>query len=217
MHIHSVNIGRARRIEQARSANLTGIYKQPVAGAVHIGPEGLHEDAVCDTKHHGGPDQAVYVYGLPDYDWWAAELGRPLEPGTFGENLTVAGLVSAELSIGDVLRLPDVTLQVTSARIPCGTLSARMGDPTFARRFRAAERPGVYCRVLREGQVSAGQPVELEPYARPTVTVAVMFRDFYDRAWDEERLRRYLAAPIAIRDRVEREKELAALLANRMA
>src|SRR5690606_13958977 len=211
MKVISVNIGRARRIETAKSTDLTGIFKTPADGPVRVTALGLEGDAVCDTKNHGGVDQAVYVYGTPDYAWWSAELGRELPPGTFGENLTIDGLESASLVIGDRLHADEVILEVTAARIPCATLAARMGDPQFVKRFRHAERPGVYCRVIREGEIRAGEAIRHEPYNGVIITAGEMFRDFYDRHWDEARLRRYLAAPIAIRDREERARELAEL------
>ena len=213
MNIISLNAGRAQRIETAKSTDMTGIYKLPVTAPARITVLGLEGDAVCDVKHHGGVDQAVYVYGAPDYAWWSQELGHELLPGTFGENLTIGGLESALLSVGDRLHANEVILEVTSPRIPCATLAARMGDPQFVKRFRQAERPGVYCRVIREGVIRAGEAVRYEPYTGHTVGVGEMFRDFYDREWDEARLRRYLAAPIAIRYRVERAGQLSELLA----
>jgi MOSC domain-containing protein YiiM len=217
MHVISVNVGRAQAIENAKSIGVTGIYKTPATTPVRIGALGLAGDAICDVKHHGGVDQAVYVYGQADYDWWSAELGRVLEPGTFGENLTVSELESATLFIGDRLHLAEVALEVTAPRIPCVTLVARMGDPTFAKRFRQAARPGVYCRVLREGDVSAGETVQLERYAGPTLSVTESFRDAYAREWDEAMLRRHLAAPIAAREREDLEERLAALLVAKAA
>lgn len=217
MKILSVNIGRAQHIENAKSVGLTGIYKLPAGGPVRVTALGLEGDAVCDTKNHGGVDQAVYVYGEPDYAWWAAELGRDLPPGTFGENLTIAGLESASPAVGDRLHLAEVVLEVTAPRIPCVMLAARMEDPAFAKRFRRAERPGVYCRVIHEGVVRAGEPARLEPYAGERITMLEMFRDFFTGTWDEPMLRRYLSAPIAVRDRVEREAQLGELLAERRA
>lgn len=212
MKVISVNIGRARPIQTARSTFETGIYKVPVDGFARVTALGLEGDAVLDAKHHGGVDQAVYIYGAPDYAWWSNELGRELPPGTFGENLTLSDLESATLSIGDRLHASEVILEVTAPRIPCATLAARMGDPQFVKRYRQAERPGLYCRVIREGLIRAGEPVRLEPYTRETITVLEMFRAFYDRDWDEARLRRHLAAPIAVRDRVERTRQLEKLL-----
>lgn len=212
MKVLSVNVGRLTQLPGVKEVGQTGIFKTPADGPVMVTTLGLAGDAIADTQNHGGPDQAVYIYGAPDYAWWAAELGRPLTPGTFGENLTVDGLESARLSAGDRLHLAEVVLEVTSPRIPCATLAARMGEPTFVKRFRQAERPGVYCRVIREGLAAAGEAVRLEPYAGPTITVLAMFRDHYEPDWDEAKLRRHLAAPIAIRAREDVEERLARLM-----
>jgi MOSC domain-containing protein YiiM len=208
MELISVNIGREQVIQNAKASGVTGIYKLPVTTPVHITSYGIPEDAVCDKKHHGGLDQALYVYGAPDYAWWSNDLGRELSPGTFGENLTISGFESATLSIGDRLQIGAVSLQVTAPRIPCQTLAARMEDPQFVKRFRAAERPGLYCRVLKEGMVQVGDPVSVERYDGQTITVIEMFRDFYDPDMNEAGLRRYLDAPIAARARLDKEKQL---------
>lgn len=220
MHIASVNIGQERTIiygAEIKRTETTGIYKLPSVDPVDVGREGLRGDAVIDTKNHGGPDQAVYVYGLEDYDWWARELGRELAPGTFGENLTIAGLLSAPLVIGDRLQIAAVTLEVTAPRIPCRTFAKRMGDPGFVKRFRAAERPGLYCRVVREGRIAAGDAVTLLPYAGISITIGEMFRAWYEADPDEAAIRRQLAAPIATRARADQEARLQNVLARRAA
>ncbi len=212
MQLLSINIGAARPVENTKSSALTGIYKLPVAGPVQITAAGLPGDAIISTKHHGGPDQALYVYGGADYDWWAAELGQPLAPGTFGENLTVSDLASAGLAIGDRLHIGEVILEVTAPRIPCDTLARRMGDPGFVARFRAAARPGIYCRVVREGAIRAGEPVTLARYAGEPVTVIEVFRDYYEPARALAAIRRFLAAPLAARARVAKERHLRQVL-----
>lgn len=212
MQLISVNVGRARSIPGAARSGVTGIYKEPVTGAVTVTAAGLAGDTVCNTRHHGGPDQAVYVYGAADYEWWSRALGADLAPGTFGENLTLSDLESATLNIGDRLRIGDVLLEVTAPRIPCGTLAARMEDSGFVRRFRDAARPGVYCRVLAESVVRAGLPVTLEPYSGDPVSVLEVFHSFYAEAPKESDLRRYLAAPLARRARVIKERQLRELI-----
>jgi len=213
MHLISVNLGKEQPI-QNNKLGMSGIFKHSVQGDVTITPLGLVDDAVIDTKHHGGPDQAVYAYFGPDYAWWSSELGYELEPGTFGDNLTISDLESAELFIGDQIHVGAVTIEVTSPRIPCSTLAARMGDPMFVKRFRAAERPGVYCRVIKPGVVRAGDPVTYEKYNGPTLTVREHYRLYYEKDITEADLRRLLAAPIAIRARQENEAHLADLLAK---
>ena len=207
MQLISVNIGQERSIQNGKRTEATGIYKLPVTTPVQVTTMGLAGDAVVDVENHGGVDQAVYVYGAPDYAWWSAQLGYELAPGTFGENLTIDGLESAGLTIGDMLQIGAVTLQVTAARIPCATLAARMGDPGFVKRFRAAERPGAYCRVLQAGAVQTGDPVKLDRYTGETITLVEMFRDFYDPHPSAETIRRHLAAPIAVRARVDIEEK----------
>ncbi len=204
MRLISVNIGQVRPIEHAKPSGKTGIYKLPAAEPVQIGPLGLTGDAICDTKHHGGVDQAVYIYSAPDYAWWSQTLGLELAPGTFGDNLTIAGLESARMLIGDRLALGSVVLEVTSPRIPCVTLAARMGNPDFIKLFIAAERPGVYCRVIQAGSVQSGDRVTYQRYPGVTVSILEMFRDSYKKELDEATLRRYLAAPAHYKDRIEK-------------
>ncbi|MBN2387479.1 MAG: MOSC domain-containing protein [Anaerolineales bacterium] len=211
MKLNSVNLGQERVLRDEP----TGIYKTPIDGPVKVTALGLAGDIIASTRHHGGPDQAVYVYGAADYDWWAGELDRALDPGTFGENLTISGLESSRFSIGDRLGIGALTLQVTAPRIPCGTFAARMGDPGFVKRFRAAERPGLYCRVLRPGVVQAGDEVSLEPMDGETVSLLEIFRDHYEKAADEATLRRFLRSPLAVRARTALEERLEKLLAQR--
>ena len=215
MQLFSVNVGGEEPIENAGKSGKTGIYKRPVDGFIEVTTGGLAGDTISDTKNHGGPDQAVYVFGAPDYEWWSGELGYELSPGTFGENLTITGLKSATTSIGDRLGVGTVILEVTAPRIPCATLGARMGDPLFVKRFRWAGRPGVYCRVIEEGKVRAGDSVEVQPPGGGRVPVLEVFRDFFDPEPGEEAIRRQLAAPIAGRARVEKEKQLGELLARK--
>jgi len=211
MKLISVNVGQERSIKEAGKSGTTGIYKLPVSGPVQIGRLGIPGDAVVDTKNHGGADQAIYIYTEPDYAWWGRELDTEMPPGTFGENLTISELESATVTIGDSLHIGEAILQVAAARIPCKTLAARMGDAHFIKRFREGERPGMYCRVLQEGRVQAGQAVRLERYEGRTVTILEMFRDFYAENPTEAEIRRYLEAPIASRARADKEKQLAKL------
>jgi MOSC domain-containing protein YiiM len=212
MQLISVNIGQAQAIPNAKKTGITGIYKHPAQGEVEVTPLGIKDDAIIDVASHGGPDQALYVYGVEDYAWWSQTLQAELAPGTFGDNLTITGLESARFSVGDYLKIGPVVLQVTAPRIPCSTLAARMGDPQFVKRFRQAERPGLYCRVMHIGVVQAGDGVEWESYAGETVTILEVFRDYYNHDLDARTLRRHLAAPIAVRDRVEKEHQLQKLL-----
>lgn len=207
MHLISVNVATARIIPGAEAVGPSGIYKEPVQGPVAVSVAGLAHDAICHTKHHGGPDQAVYAYGSVDYDWWVERLGRLIEPGTFGENLTIAGMDS-NLKVGDRLHISDVVLEATAPRIPCGNFAARMGSRGFAREFRSAARPGVYFRVIQAGTVTAGDAVTLHPGAGDRPSIMELFHCYYDPQPDAATLQRQLAAPIAERLRTAKLAQL---------
>jgi len=214
LRLLSVNLGKAELLSGAKDPYLSGIAKRPVEGSVRIGAEGLEGDAVCDSRYHGGPDQAVYLFGAADSAWWEAELGRSLAPGTFGENLTISDWESAGAAVGDRFSIGGVTLEVTSPRVPCATLSSHMGDSAFLKKFRLAERPGVYCRVIREGEVRAGDEVCYEPLTGEPLGVLELYRDAFSPAKDAATLRRHLAAPLAVRLRLPKEKALAQMEAT---
>jgi len=208
MQIESVNLGVTETISHGKRTVTTGIRKIPVTESVEVNELGLQGDQVLDTRHHGGPDQAVYAYSVDDYEWWAAETGRDFYAGLFGENLTIRGL-PIDMYIGDRLLIGDVVLEATSARIPCGTLATRMADPKFGQRFRKAERPGIYFRVLNAGVVTCGDSVTLVEGGAGSVTVLDLFRFAYEKKHDTDRLRRFLNAPIAERVRASIESVLA--------
>lgn len=215
MQLISVNLGEKKTQQNGPRLETTGIYKSPTEESVHIGTLGPVGDVVCDKKNHGGPDQAVYIYGAADYDWWAKELGKEIAPGTFGDNLTISDLESASFNIGDRLQVGSVILEVTAPRIPCSTLATRMADPEFVKRYRKAERPGLYCRVIQEGNVHQGDKVDVIRYTGETLSIAEMFREYYEKNKSEASLRRHLSAPICIRSREQLEKELQSLLAQK--
>ena len=151
----------------------------------------------------------VYAYSADDYEWWSAQLGRELEPGTFGDNLTIEGLPT-DMNVGDRLLIGDVLLEATAPRIPCSTLAARMQDSGFGMAFRKAERPGIYFRVLNEGEVSAGDAVTYMENPAPVVSILDLYRLAYDLRPDPDALERYLEAPLAERMRASIEEKLSA-------
>ncbi len=193
MKILAVCIGSAERLPG--KSYKTGIYKHPITGSVLVDAEGVVGDAICNRKHHGGVDQAVYLEGSLTLDWWSKEFGRPIVPGTFGENLVIDGLDNRTVSVGDRFIAGDLVLEVTSARIPCATFAARMGDPRFVKRYTQAARPGIYCRILHGGAITAGSTVDYRPYDGEKVTMPEMIATFGKTLAAPDR-NRYLAAPI---------------------
>lgn len=204
----SVNLGTAQHIPGY--APLTGIIKTPATSA-NIDRLGMAGDAVCDSKHHGGSDQAIYVYFADDYRWWANELDQAIGPGTFGENLTIAGVEGRSVAIGDRFAIGPVLLEVTYHRTPCLTFAARMGDPGWVKRFHRALRPGAYCRVLQPGVVEAGMPIAYTPFSGERVTVSELMALDGVREIDPAFMRRALATPIREKTRFKFETRLASL------
>lgn len=165
MRLVSIQIGTPRSVGTPRAENrmerefTSAIWKSSVTGSVHAGRLGLAGDAVFDTRHHGGPDQAVLMYAAAHYPRWTRELGRSLNPGDFGENLTVEGLDEDTVCIGDVYEVGPVRLQVSHPRQPCATLARRHQIPDMIAIVRKNGRSGWYLRVLIEGHLEAGRPV----------------------------------------------------------
>ena len=149
-------------------------------------------------RNHGGPDQAVYAYAREDLDFWAAQLGRPLGNGVFGENLTTEGIDVNGALIGERWRIgPEVILEASGPRIPCGTFQGWLAQAGWIKRFTQAARPGSYFRVIEPGEISAGDPVEVVHRPEHDVSVAVCFRAL---TLEPELLPRLLAADALPRD-----------------
>ncbi len=181
--VESVNVGEPRPVEVNGHTVLTAIWKHPVAGRVAVRGVNLDGDDQADRTVHGGPDKAVYAYAAEDTEWWEAQLGRPLGPGAFGENLTVSGLPVSEAVIGEQWALGTVLLQVAQPRLPCFKLGLRMGDPRFLKRFAASRRPGAYLRVVREGDIAAGDQIEATGRPAHGVTSALVSRALLGERW----------------------------------
>ena len=174
--VQSVNVGVPRLVEHRGHQKRTAIWKQPLPGRVAVRGANLIGDDQADRQLHGGTDKAVYAYSCLDYDWWATELGRRLEPGTFGENLTLGGVDLSAAVVGERWLVGTAVLEVCQPRTPCWKLGLRMGDQGFPARFTTAGRPGAYLRIAREGEVGAGD--EVVAFHRPThgVTISLVNR-----------------------------------------
>ncbi|MEA2248215.1 MAG: hypothetical protein QOH46_2744 [Solirubrobacteraceae bacterium] len=189
----SVNAGHPREIGRRRGRPvLSAIGKAPVDGRIRVAGVNVAGDDQADRRVHGGPDKAVYAYAAEDTAWWAAELGRELGPGAFGENLTVEELDVTGAVIGERWRAGTVTLEVCQPRLPCFKLGLRFGDPGMVRRFAEVGRPGAYLRIVDEGELGAGDPVELLDRPGHGITVALVSRAILV---DASLLERAAAAP----------------------
>lgn len=157
----SVSVARARAIPWRGHTVRTGIYKVPTDGRVRVRQLGLEGDEQADLEVHGGPLKAVYAYPSEHYPFWQTELaGVPLPWGTFGENLTVSGLLENAVRVGDRFRIGSALLAATKPRFPCYKLGIKFGREDFVDRFLAVGRTGFYLRVLEEGELGAGDGIE---------------------------------------------------------
>ncbi|GGX04389.1 MOSC domain-containing protein [Streptomyces chryseus] len=205
MKLLTVNLGRAEAVGWTDApSGTTGIHKRPADGPVRVvapgpkgvGASGLVGDAVCDTRHHGGDDQAVYAFAREDLDGWERELGRTLANGAFGENLTTLGLDVNGALIGERWRIgADLVLEVTCGRIPCRTFADSLGEKGWVRRFTRRAAPGAYLRVIEPGEIRAGDAVEIVHRPSHDVTVNVQFRS---ETTERELLPRVLTAGDAL-------------------
>ena len=212
--LESVNLGRPRP-NPFKPVEATGIGKEPALGPVEVrdpGPKrgglgsGLVGDFIGDRKHHGGDEQAVYVFQREDLDRWQERLGRELPNGFFGENLTTSGIDVAEARVGERWRIgAKVEVAVTAPRIPCSTFRGWVGEKGWVKLFTADARPGTYLRVLRPGTIQAGDPITVLHRPDHDVTVSLYFRS---QLTERDLLPRLLAAgddlPAGTRKDVER-------------
>jgi MOSC domain-containing protein YiiM len=209
-HLEAVNVGKPRPIERTNGkVETSAIWKEPVSGRVAVRGVNVEGDDQADRSVHGGPDQAIYAYAAEDTEWWELELGRALGPGTFGENLTVRGIDVSGALIGERWAIGSTLLEVTSPRVPCWKLAKKMGDPGFIKRFALAGRPGVYLRIIEEGELGAGDAIEIVERPDHEVTARLVAKAYEQdrtllprlleadalparwRAWIEEVLPRY--------------------------
>lgn len=173
MRILTVNVGQPREFSWRGKTFTTAFFKRPVDGPVQAHRLGLAGDAQADLTVHGGPDGAVYLFPLEHYAYWRDWLrSKPLSPGAFGENLTTEGVLETEVAIGDRFRIGSALLRVTQPRSPCAKLAARFDRPDIGKDFLASRRTGFYLAVDEEGELGAGDSIELVGRAPDPVPVA---------------------------------------------
>jgi MOSC domain-containing protein YiiM len=190
--ILSVNVGGVREFEYNSRPAKSAIWKSPVAGRIRVRGVNLEGDDQADRAVHGGPDKAVYAYAIEDYRWWEEQLGRSLEFGEFGENLTTEGIDVNGARVGERWKVGTTELEVSEPRVPCWRFSVRMNDKYFPRRFTEALRPGTYLRILTEGDVATGDEVGVMERPDHDLTVRDVFRIF---SRDRDEAERLLSVP----------------------
>lgn len=163
MRVISLNVGRPRPVPWKGKLLETGIFKEPVTGRVALRGHQLEGDGQGDRSVHGGEFKAVYAYPSEHYPFWCAELEVATLPwAAFGENLSTEGLMESEALIGDVYRIGSARLRVTQPRFPCSRLALRHGRDDIIKRFLHSLRSGIYFAVEAEGELAAGDEIQLE-------------------------------------------------------
>lgn len=187
----SVNVGRPRIVMREGTPVSTGIYKTAVTGRVILRTLNLDGDRQADLSVHGGPTKAVYFYPSEHYGFWHAEFPEmELPPGMFGENFTTSGLDELETNIGDKFQIADAVVMVTEPRLPCFKLGIRFGRTDVIKKLLVSERTGFYCSVLQEGEVGAGDRIELIEKGEEGVKVSDITRLYTREKHNVELLRR---------------------------
>jgi MOSC domain-containing protein YiiM len=173
----SVNVGLPREVQWKGRVLTTGFFKEPVSGRLAVREGNLDGDGQADLRVHGGIEKAIYLYPAEHYGYWQNELpGAPLPWGSFGENLTTKGLLEDAVHIGDRYRIGSAEFKVTQHRQPCYKLSIRFGRDDIVKRFLLSGRSGFYLAVVKEGDVGAGDALELVHRDASQLTVAASAR-----------------------------------------
>ena len=194
MKIISLNVGLPREIVYKDRSIVTGIFKEPVEGRIRARRLNLDGDRQADLRVHGGAEKAVYAYPSEHYDYWRAELPDIKLPwGMFGENFTVEGLNEKTVNIGDRFRIGDALFMVTQPRMPCYKLAAKFERDDMIKRFLRSKRTGFYFSVIEEGEVGAGDAIELVSKDENNITVTNITQLYVGKGKDQALLRRAAA------------------------
>jgi MOSC domain-containing protein YiiM len=196
MKLLSVNVGLPREIEWNGRIVRASIFKEPITGRVRVARLNVDGDQQSDLSVHGGPDKAVYAYPSEHYRFWRSELpDMDLAWGVFGENFTTDGLGEDTLHIGDRLRVGSAEFVVTQPRMPCFKLGIRFNRSDMVKRFLQSGRSGFYFAVLKEGEVTAGDMIELLKQDEQGITVAEVVNLYWQDATNQTLLQRVSELP----------------------
>ena len=211
MQLVSVNVALPRTVTWKGRTVQTGIFKTPTNGRVRVRTLNLEGDRQADLSVHGGPDKAIYAYPSEHYDYWRGEFpDMELPWGMFGENFTTMGLLEGEVNVGDTFGIGTAMVMVTQPRVPCYKLAAKFGREDIVKRFLASGRSGYYLKVMQEGEVGAGDVIELisrDGHAVTVADVANIYRDGTDKLGLLQRVVQVEALPENWRDHFQQQIE----------
>lgn len=176
--VHSVYIGQPKTITDERGTWISSIYRDRVDGPVVVSRDGLAGDRVAQP-YHGGPDAAICVYLSAHYCIWNNQYGMELQPGAFGENLTLEGTTDDEVCVGDVVRVGSTVIQVSVPRVPCANLARRIGRSDWVKLTIRENRTGFYARIQEPGMLQAGDVWNLLERPNPEGSIRALNHCLY--------------------------------------
>lgn len=189
----ALSIGLPRTMQTVDGKEFVSAISKQKTTETFLSADGFQGDGIADTKHHGGPDRAVCLYPAEHYALWEKNFDYSLPPATFGENLTVAGMLEQDVCIGDVFRVGEALIQVTQGRIPCSTISQRTGYPQLMKQMIQTGFTGYLCRVLEEGIVRCDSPISLVQQDPQKITILYANEVYFHQPRNVEGLNRIIA------------------------
>ncbi|WP_347924731.1 MOSC domain-containing protein [Pontimicrobium sp. SW4] len=189
MKIISTNIAKPEFVTINGKQQRTGIFKKPTSNPIYLDIEEVKGDEISNRKVHGGEYKACYLFSADNYAHW-----KNLYPqldwyyGMLGENLTVEGLDETQLHVGDIYKVGNAFIQVTQPREPCTTFAAKMGALDIMQQFADHGKPGTYVRIIKQGNVTVGDTIELFEKAKNSISIADFFKLIFDREKNQEHL-----------------------------
>ncbi len=206
MKVLSIQVGKPQTVVYRGRPVTTAIFKTPIDGSVLVRKLNLEGDGQADLRLHGGEDKAVYAYSFDGYAPWQRKRPKDaLSYGAFGENLTIDHLPENQICIGDEFRLGGAILQAVQPRLPCYKLGVKFNDASVLRLFMELERPGVYFKVLEQGQIEKGEELQLIKRESERVSIHRLFLILGGSPTDEEEIETVLrlrALPAGIREQL---------------
>lgn len=205
MKIISTNIAKPQFVTINGQRQQTGIFKKPTNQPIYLDKEEVKGDEISNRQVHGGEFKACYLFSADHYPHW-----KNLYPqlnwdyGMLGENLTVEGLDETQLHVGDIYKIGNALIQVTQPREPCTTFEAKMGTTDIMSQFVTHGRPGTYVRVLKPGNVSVGDHIELIEKAKNSISITEFFKIIFEHNKNQEHLKRLVEnESIPIKKRIQ--------------
>lgn len=188
MKVLSVNISKPQTIIVNGKEELTGYFKNPVK-TIYLGKTDVRDDSVVDREHHGGEDKACYLYGYNHYEFWKNKYPQTaFDFGMFGENITVENIDESTLKIGDTFEIGEAIIQITQPRQPCYKMGIKFNNQKVVNEFRLSDFPGIYVRVLKEGNVKTNDELKLIDRDNASPTVLEVYRLIYESKPNQEKL-----------------------------